>query len=80
MTYGARGHAHKIRNPLRSWVQNGNVGTISIIVTFEVVPGDSVLIPPNTPHCIETTGNIPLRILCCCSPAYSDEDTELLGG
>jgi mannose-6-phosphate isomerase-like protein (cupin superfamily) len=46
--------------------------------TFDVVTGDSVLIPPGTLHCIETLGNMPLRILCCCSPAYAHEDTELL--
>ncbi|HEX8986360.1 MAG TPA: cupin domain-containing protein [Rhodocyclaceae bacterium] len=45
---------------------------------FEVSPGDTVLIPPGTPHCIEAEGDQPLRILCCCSPAYSHEDTELL--
>lgn len=45
---------------------------------FDATPGDSILIPPDTPHCIETTGEAPLKILCCCSPAYSHEDTELL--
>jgi mannose-6-phosphate isomerase-like protein (cupin superfamily) len=46
--------------------------------TVEVVAGDSVLISPGTVHCIEATGAVPLRILCCCSPAYAHEDTELL--
>lgn len=46
--------------------------------TFEVSVGDSVLIPPGTPHCIEACGAAPLKILCCCSPAYDHEDTELL--
>lgn len=45
---------------------------------FAVAPGDSILIPPGTPHCIDVIGSEPLRILCCCSPAYSHEDTELL--
>lgn len=26
----------------------------------------------------KNTGKTPLKILCCCSPAYSNEDTELL--
>ena len=47
---------------------------------FPVAVGDTVLIPPGTPHRIEATGTEALRILCCCSPAYSHEDTELLGG
>ncbi len=46
--------------------------------TFSVKTGDTVCIPPGTPHRIEATGPTPLRILCCCSPAYSHEDTELL--
>jgi mannose-6-phosphate isomerase-like protein (cupin superfamily) len=45
---------------------------------FEVAAGDCVLIKPGTPHCIESTGADRLRILCCCSPAYSHDDTELL--
>jgi mannose-6-phosphate isomerase-like protein (cupin superfamily) len=48
--------------------------------TLEVGAGDTVLIPPGTPHCIEATGTEPLRILCCCSPPYSHDDTELLHG
>lgn len=45
---------------------------------FPVEPGDTVLISPGTPHCIEALGDHPLRILCCCSPTYEHEDTELL--
>lgn len=46
--------------------------------TFEVKAGDSILIPPGTPHCIAAVGDAPLHMLCCCSPAYSHADTELL--
>jgi mannose-6-phosphate isomerase-like protein (cupin superfamily) len=45
---------------------------------FEVGAGDTVNIAPGTPHCIEALGAEPLRILCCCTPPYSHEDTELL--
>jgi len=45
---------------------------------FAVAVGDTVLIPPGTAHCIEARGEQDLRLLCCCSPAYSHEDTELL--
>lgn len=45
---------------------------------MKVSPGDTALIPPGTPHCIEATGAAPLYILCCCSPAYRHGDTELL--
>jgi len=46
--------------------------------TMKVSPGDTALIPPGTPHCIEATGTEALHILCCCSPAYRHEDTEIL--
>ena len=46
--------------------------------SFEVEPGDTICIPPGTAHCIENTGSEPLRLLCCCAPAYADTDTELL--
>jgi len=46
--------------------------------TLDVAIGDTILIPPGMPHCIEATSSSPLRILCCCSPAYAHEDTELL--
>lgn len=45
---------------------------------FEVTTGDTVTIPPGTPHCIENLGADMLRLLCCCAPPYSDADTELL--
>lgn len=45
---------------------------------FDVTVGDTVLIPPGTAHCIEASGSEALVILCCCSPAYAHDDTELL--
>jgi mannose-6-phosphate isomerase-like protein (cupin superfamily) len=44
----------------------------------DVGPGDTLLIPPGTAHCIEAIGEVSLRLLCCCAPAYSHGDTELL--
>ncbi len=45
---------------------------------FDVGPGDTICILPGTPHCIANTGAEPLRILCCCAPAYAHDDTDLL--
>jgi mannose-6-phosphate isomerase-like protein (cupin superfamily) len=45
---------------------------------FAVAAGDTVLIPPGTPHSIRNTGGESLHILCACTPAYSNDDTELL--
>jgi mannose-6-phosphate isomerase-like protein (cupin superfamily) len=43
----------------------------------EVGPGDTVVIAPGVAHKLWSTGEEPLRLLCCCAPAYSDEDTVL---
>jgi mannose-6-phosphate isomerase-like protein (cupin superfamily) len=45
---------------------------------IDVKEGDSVCILPGTTHKIKNTGQKDLRILCCCSPAYSHDDTEIL--
>ena len=45
---------------------------------FPVEVGDTICIMPGTPHQIRNTGKIDLKVLCCCSPHYSDTDTELL--
>lgn len=45
----------------------------------EVTAGDTVVIPPGTPHKLWNTGSEPLTLLCCCAPPYSDDDTVMLG-
>jgi len=41
----------------------------------DVTAGDTVVIPPGTPHKLWNTGTDPLRLLCCCAPPYSHDDT-----
>ena len=43
----------------------------------EVGPGDAVVIAPGVRHKLWSTGPEPLRLLCCCAPAYSDADTVM---
>jgi mannose-6-phosphate isomerase-like protein (cupin superfamily) len=43
----------------------------------EVEPGDGIAIHPGKKHKIWNTGDRELVFLCCCSPAYSDEDTVM---
>jgi mannose-6-phosphate isomerase-like protein (cupin superfamily) len=45
----------------------------------EVLAGDCVVIPPGIPHKLWNPGPEPLVLLCCCSPAYSDDDTVMTG-
>lgn len=46
--------------------------------TFAISVGDTVAIAPGTPHKVRNSGDDVLSILCCCSPAYAHDDTELL--
>jgi len=48
--------------------------------TREVGPGDAIAIPPGAKHQITCTGSEQLVFLCCCAPAYENEDTVLLEG
>ena len=41
----------------------------------EIGPGDAVAIPPGSGHTLENTGDSDMVFLCCCSPAYTHEDT-----
>ncbi|MDX6723257.1 MAG: hypothetical protein QOD73_1661 [Solirubrobacteraceae bacterium] len=49
-------------------------------VERDVEAGDCAVIPPGTVHKLWNTGTAPLVLLCCCAPAYSDEDTVLVEG
>jgi mannose-6-phosphate isomerase-like protein (cupin superfamily) len=44
-----------------------------------VSAGDTVVIPPGAPHKLWNTGPEPLRLLCCCAPPYSHDDTFFVG-
>ena len=44
----------------------------------DVGPGDAIAIPPGARHQITNTGSVTLRFLCCCAPAYEDEDTVIV--
>lgn len=48
---------------------NGEKASVSV--------GDAILIPPASKHSILNTEQAPLKILCCCAPAYQHLDTIL---
>ena len=48
-------------------------------VEGRVRAGDCVVIAPGVAHKLRNPGADPLVLLCCCAPAYSDEDTVLTG-
>jgi mannose-6-phosphate isomerase-like protein (cupin superfamily) len=43
----------------------------------DVRVGDCVVIPPGVRHKLWASEDSELVLLCCCAPAYSDEDTEM---
>ena len=71
-------HCHRVTEEIYHITQGQGLMRLGD-TTFNVVVGDSVVIRPGTPHNIANTGTMPLKILCACSPAYSDDDTVLLG-
>jgi mannose-6-phosphate isomerase-like protein (cupin superfamily) len=44
----------------------------------DVSAGDTVVIPPGTRHKLWNTASEPLKLLCCCAPPYSHDDTFLI--
>ena len=78
---GARTLLHRHRESEELYHVTSGEGLLTLgDEKLKVSPGDTALIPPGMPHRIESFGPGPLRFLCCCSPAYRHEDTELLEG
>ena len=70
-------HKHRLTEEIYHVTEGSGIMTLGS-EEFEVKKGDSICISPGTPHRIQNTGDTALNILCCCAPAYSHEDTELL--
>lgn len=70
-------HCHHTSEEIYHFLEGTALMTLGN-TTFAVTPGDTVLIPPSTAHCLHNTGTTPLRLLCACAPAYRHEDTALL--
>lgn len=52
------------------------MGRIRIETEMQAVQaGDAIAIPAGQKHKLWNTGREPLRLLCCCAPAYEDSDT-----
>lgn len=70
-------HRHRVSEEIYYVLQGEGVMQLGI-ETFPVATADSICIPPGIPHKIRNTGNITLKLLCSCAPAYAHDDTELL--
>ncbi len=72
-------HRHHLTEELYHITSGHGLMTLGAEV-FPVEQGDTVCIPPGTPHRLQASSDAPLTLLCCCAPAYSHDDTELLEG
>ena len=70
-------HRHQVSEELYHVTQGNGIMSLGE-TSLHIGVGDTVLIVPGVAHCVQATGGSPLHILCCCSPAYSHEDTEML--
>ena len=76
---GKQTHLHQHHNSEELYYITNGKGLMTLgVEQFEVTVGDTICIPPGTPHSIVNIGNDALRILCMCSPPYNHDDTELL--
>lgn len=66
-------HYHARAEELYAIVEGGGVLEVAGDVR-EVAAGDTILIPPGEWHTI-TAGREGVRLLCCCVPPYSHDDT-----
>ena len=67
-------HHHRVTEEIY-FVLKGS-GRMEVDGATQIVrPGDAILIPAGAWHSLENNGNSELRILCCCAPPYSDDDT-----
>jgi mannose-6-phosphate isomerase-like protein (cupin superfamily) len=70
-------HYHGVSEEIYFFTAGSGVMKLSDEETT-VAAGDTVVIPPGTPHKLRNTGGEPLKLLCCCAPPYSHEDTFLV--
>jgi mannose-6-phosphate isomerase-like protein (cupin superfamily) len=71
-------HYHRVSEEL--YFFTSGAGRLSVgDERSDVRAGQCVVIPPGTRHQLVNTGDEPLRLLCCCAPPYSNDDTVLTG-
>src|SRR5262245_17863981 len=70
-------HRHRVTEEIYHITQGTGRMTLGA-QQFVVGAGDTICILPGTAHGIECVGEVALRILCACAPAYAHDDTELV--
>ncbi|MBL8367494.1 MAG: cupin domain-containing protein [Candidatus Accumulibacter sp.] len=70
-------HRHRLSEELYHVTHGTGIMTLAG-ETLAIGVGDTVLIRPGTAHSVTASGGEALHLLCCCSPPYRHDDTELL--
>jgi len=72
-------HRHRVSEEIY-YVLSGE-GVVEIAARLhQAHAGEAFLIPAGAEHRVTCVGEMPLRLLCACSPPYQHEDTELTEG
>ncbi len=70
-------HLHRVTEEIYHFTEGSGTMRLGAAI-LDVAAGDTIAIPAGTPHCVTNTGNVSMKILCTCVPAYSHDDTVLL--
>jgi mannose-6-phosphate isomerase-like protein (cupin superfamily) len=70
-------HYHEVTEEIYFFTAGSGVMKLGDEET-DVSAGDTVVIPPGMPHKLRNPGAEPLKLLCCCAPPYTHEDTFLM--
>ncbi len=76
---GGKTALHLHRNTEEIYHFTAGSGTMRLgAAILNVAVGDTIAIPAGTVHCVTNTGNLSMKIICTCVPAYSHDDTILI--
>ena len=70
-------HYHEVSEEIYFFTAGSGVMKLGDEET-DVSAGDTVVIPPGMPHKLRNPGAEPLKLLCCCAPPYTHDDTFLM--
>jgi mannose-6-phosphate isomerase-like protein (cupin superfamily) len=71
-----RPHLHRESDEVYYVLSGKGIATVEANESV-VEPGACILILAGRTHCVQCTGDEPLRILCICAPPYTHEQTVL---
>ncbi len=74
---GATQEHYHVKTEEIYYITHGNARIRIEDETREVKAGDAIAILPGQKHKLWNIGQVTLRLLCCCAPAYEHDDTVI---